>query len=168
MIEPAPLTIPISTSGGEYYIQLRTANPEKIVSSQNVPLFDGCTIYDVILGCKQRKTLVDMEAMNMIGFELQKILEVNPNLILYFFCDFNEKTIRINKKNKNIPPQEYRSRLFSNLFDRRMKQGNHNNFQNKVHVVPFDGENYYLHLIYPEHLTMQAELLKDSVNDIPK
>ena len=83
-----------------------------------------------MLGCKQRKTLVDMEAMNKIGSELQKVLEVNPNIILYFFCDFKEETIRINKKNKSIPPQEYRSRLFSNLFERRMKQGNPYNFRN--------------------------------------
>lgn len=168
MTEQAPFTIPIYTSSGEYYIQLRTAYPENIVSAENVALFENCTIYDIMLGCKQRKTLVDMEAMNKIGSELQKVLEVNPNIILFFLCDFNAETIRINKTNKSIPPEEYRSRLFSNLFDRRMKQGNPNNFRNKVHVVPYNGDNYYLHLIFPDHLKQQAEVLKLSVDEMPK
>lgn len=168
MIEPALFTIPISTSNGEYYIQLRTAILENIVSEEHIVHFKNCTIYDIMLGCKQRDVLVDMEAMNKIGSELQRVLEVNPNIILYFFCDFNEKTIRINRKNKNIPPQEFRSRLFSTLFDRRMKQGNSNNFQNKVHTVDYAGDRYYLHLIYPEHLTKQAKLLKLAVDEMPK
>lgn len=167
MIEPT-LVIPIITSHGEYYIQLRTASPEKIVSSKNVELFDNCTIYDILLGCKQRDVLVDIEAMNKIGSELQRVLEVNPNIILYIFCDFNARNIRINNFNKNISPQEYRSRLFSTLFTRKMRQGNRNNFQNKVHVVDFDGDVYYIHLIYPEHLAQQANLLKESIDDISK
>lgn len=167
MTEPT-LTLPISTSQGEYYIQLRTAVPESIVRKEDVAQFNNCTIYDILLVCKHRDVLVDMEAMNMIGSELQRILEVNPNIILYIFCDFNDKTIRINKTNKNTPPQEYRSRLFSTLFDRRISKGNRYHFINKVHIVPFDGDTYYLHLIYPEHLSKQATLLKDSIDNIPK
>lgn len=162
------LIIPISTSSGEYYIKLRTVVPEQIVCVENITQFDSCIIYEVLLHCERRCVQVDMEAMNKIGSNLLQILDVNPNIILYVFCDFDANTIRINKNNKDISPQEYRSRLFSNLFDRTTRRGNRHNFQNKVHVISDGNDDYYLHLIYPEHLAAQAQLLKKSVDDMPK
>ena len=103
------LTIPISTSNGEYYIKLRTVIPERIVSDEYIAQFDSCTIYDILLTCERRDTIVDIEAMNKISSELQRTLEVNPNIILYIFCDFNSDTIRINSHNKSMPPQQFRS-----------------------------------------------------------
>ena len=118
------LTIPITTQHGEYRIELTAMDPIIAVNEEDVVWFKDCTIYDILLECNRRDVPVDMEAINGIGSELQKILEVNPNIILYFFCDFNGKTIRIRKREQLIPPQEYRSRLFSTLFDRIMRKGN--------------------------------------------
>ena len=163
------LTIPISTSHGEYFIKLTAIDPLMVVSKDDSYLFANCTIYDILLVCKHRDIKVDMEAMTHISAELQRILNVNPNIILYFFCDFDSETITIRPRCKKIPPQEFRSRLFSLLFDRAIGKDNRNLFINRKYVVNIgeDG-NVYIHLIFPEHLTRHANLLASTIENQSK
>lgn len=163
------LTIPISTSHGEYFIKLTTIDPLMVVSKDDLSLFANCTIYDILLACKHRDVDVDMEAMTSISTELQRILNVNPNIILYFFCDFDGKTITIRQRDEQIPPQEFRSRLFSLLFDRAVNKGNRNKFINRKYVVNIgeDGDAY-IHLIFPEHLTRHADFLASTIESQSK
>ena len=84
------LTILISTSHGEYFIKLTTIDPLMVVSKDDLPLFANCTIYDILLACKHRDVDVDIEAMTSISSELQRILNVNTNIILYFFFFLNQ------------------------------------------------------------------------------
>ena len=163
------LTIPISTSHGEYFIKLTAIDPLMVVSKDDLSLFANCTIYDILLTCKYRDVEVDMEAMTHISAELQRILNVNPNIILYFFCDFDAKTIIIRPRDKRIPPQEFRSRLFSLLFDRAVGKDNRNHFINRKYVVNIgeDGDAY-IHLIFPMHLTPHADLLASTIENQSK
>ena len=163
------LTIPVSTSHGEYFIRLTAIDPLMVVNKDNLSLFTNCTIYDILLVCKHRDVEVDMEAMVRISAELQRILNVNPNIILYFFCDFDGKTITIRSRSNQILPQEYRSRLFSLLFDRAVWKDNRNHFINRKYVVNMgeDGDAY-IHLIFPEHLTQHANLLASTVENQSK
>ena len=164
-----PFIIPITTSHGEYYIKLTAIDPEIAVSRDCLYLYKDCTIYDILLACDRRDVFVDSEVLTRICSELQRVLELNPNIILYFFCDDNSKNIRINNSNKNISPQKYRSLLFSRLYERTLSKGNNNQYINKRYEVDMGtGEKQYIHLIYPEHLTKQASLLASTIKEQTK
>ena len=72
-------------------------------------------------------------------------------------CDF----IHLVPTKKNIPVQEYRSRLFTAMFNRYVKLHRLNGFCN--HVVKIEGvaEPFYFHVIYRKEHEALAKMISD-------
>ena len=84
-------------------------------------------------------------------------MQRHQNVILSFFCDF----IHLVPSKKNIPVQEYRSRLFSTMFNRYVAQHHIAGFCN--HVVEIEGvaETFYFHVIYRKEHEAYAEMIAE-------
>lgn len=72
----------------------------------------------------------------------------NPQAVLFYYCDFLNP---IPATRKNLPVQEYRSRLFSDMLQRYVSQHNIQAVSEVVTVVEGIDEPYYFHLICRDH-----------------
>ena len=101
-----------------------------------------------------------MRALHIISHMLFDFIDRNPGNIIYFYCDdFNE--IPRSKNHRSLSPQEYRSRLFSMLFDHEARQHSADGFIDDILSFTFDGKTRFIHLIYGTGNSEKAELLKD-------
>lgn len=76
---------------------------------------EGIEIVEVLLERVKRVDSTNIAVLSEMTNIIHRLFEDNENVILYFFCDdMNE----IPSTSKSIEPQEYRSRLFSAMFER--------------------------------------------------
>ena len=153
----------ISDSGDEYTLSL---------SSDGLNLYDeirkefGIELISIELmrikgeGFTSRKILAEIE--NLIADTFEK----SPDSILFYYCDFLNP---VPSGTKKLLPQEYRSRLFSCMFQRYLL---HRDLVG-IHevVVTVDGEDgpYYFHMIARErHLPVVRRIGEKLQQDYEK
>ena len=124
-----------SDSGDEYKLQFTTDR--------------SGVISDALLDLLASKGIEVME----VGLARVK----GQNVILSFFCDF----IHFVPSNKRIPVQEYRSRLFSAMFDRYVSLRHIHNFCNHVVEVKGVSETFFFHVIYRKEHESFADMIAD-------
>ena len=71
--------------------------------------------YDVTLIRESGSGGIGYRALNTISESLAVFLDDNPDAVLCFYCDDQTE---IDRRNLAITPQEYRSDLFSRMYDR--------------------------------------------------
>ena len=81
-------------------------------------------------------------------------------LLLSDFCDFISL---IPSTKKNISVQEYRSRLFSNMFERYINCHNIGGIRNLVVTVKGIAEDYFAHVIVREEHIYLAKIIGEGV-----
>lgn len=76
---------------------------------------EGIEIVEVLLERVKGVDSTNISVLSEMTNIIHRLFGDNENVILYFFCDdLNE----IPCTNKSVEPQEYRSRLFSAMFER--------------------------------------------------
>ena len=100
------------------------------------------------------------------------IFAQNPNLVIYYSCDdINPIPSRNTKSgNRNLPVNEYRSILFSHIFDSYMSSHQVTGVSN----IPIRLDNYedgvgysiFIHLIARDKHSDIIELLKDGIREV--
>jgi hypothetical protein len=143
---PVDQTIPfISKEGHEYFIIF-----DKI-EEKAIP--DGVikTIVDVTIAIADNKGINNCHTLKQITSIIKSYLDEN-DVILYCFCD--NKEIFRSIKHSHLTPQEYRSLLFTKLFDNLANE----EYINKPIVITDDEQiNHHIHLI-------SKEINQDDVN----
>ena len=91
---------------------------------------------------------------------IAEVILGNPNAILFFFCDFISL---LPTMKKNMSVQEYRSRLFSRMFERYVAQHHITDIFNRVTTVEGIAENYYFHVIARRHHLIFADMILASI-----
>ena len=124
-----------SDSGDEYKLQF-TTDRSGVIS-------DG-------LARVKGQNVTSHQVLAQIEDCIADLMERHQNVILSFFCDF----IHFVPSNKRIPVQEYRSRLFSAMFDRY-------NFCNHVVEVKGVSETFFFHVIYRKEHESFADMIAD-------
>lgn len=163
------ITIPVSSCDGrQFLIKLSSFSIDGIPGSITEIL--KCEIIDIVL---ERVTDVDQNKQNSFG-TLSIIFTVIWNfleehdVVLYFYCDDRHEILR---KETFISPQEYRSKLFTSMFNRKVS-----NMGSRYVNVPiillseeFDiQKKVFMHLIARgEHLDC-LKLLKDEIKKLSK
>ena len=103
--------------------------------------------YDVTLVRRAGAGYVGYKMLFAVSDVLAKFMEENENAVLCFYCDANSDVRRNHKK---MLSQEYRSRLFSQMFEMYVKSRNLDGFINH-RVELADAENpddrQYAHFI---------------------
>lgn len=105
-----------SEQGHKYVIELK----EQSLDFAEISLQDDVKVYNITLVLSEPIDEVNNPAtLFKIGHILLEFLNEH-NCILYFYCSPNDDTLT-NKK-REISPQEYRSRIFTTIFDRVSKE----------------------------------------------
>lgn len=110
------------------------------------------TFYDVALIREGGNDTVDYKLLHMVSHTLANFLEENDDAVLCFYCD---DLTEISRHHNEITPQEYRSRLFSRMFERYVRAAGIDwltNHRIKTHI---DGKPMFAHFIcHNRYLTM--------------
>ena len=71
----------------------------------------------------------------------------HPNVVISFFCDFIHVIPSMSKRRTDTTVQQYRSKLFSSMFEHYVSRHHLEGIINKVVVVEGVAEPYYFHII---------------------
>lgn len=105
----------MNSSGDHIMVALSYYDYETINVFSSDPQTLTLLFYDVTLIRKSGEGYVGAQVLFAISDILAKILKDNSNAVLCFYCDPDTD---VRRNHKNMLPQEYRSRLFSRMFDR--------------------------------------------------
>lgn len=119
-------------------------------------------VYDVSLLRESGSGFVGYKSLNAASDFLSKFMAENDNAILTFYCDPSSD---VHRSHMEIPPQEYRSRLFTRMFDNYTRK-HPSQLINHVVVIDADEKPQFVHFICRENqikdvLTIKSGLMQD-------
>lgn len=141
----------ITTSNGdEYRIMLVDADVSMLAQQVRDILGEyKIDISEIIIDRIKGGESTAQEVLHSITGRIADLFADNGNLILYYSCDDMNPIPSRNMKgaNKDLSVQEYRSKLFSHIFDSYMVSHQVSGFSNTPIII--NGERYvqYMHLI---------------------
>ncbi|MBQ0073924.1 MAG: hypothetical protein KBT34_06995 [Prevotella sp.] len=131
-----------SHSGDKYYVYLTPLDKrwwgDLVLPEPNLE------IYQIVLDRLEGGNVTDMHIIQEISKFIANVFLTN-DVIFYYVCDdLNE----IPNANRSISPQEYRSRLFSRMFDRYINShGVEGLVDTPIIIKDAVGNNQYVHII---------------------
>ena len=143
-----------SVKGDIYQISLSSKNGGLIADDIRQSLSaEGIIVLDVELNRVQGLNPTNTAVLAKIGERIAEVFLANPNVIICYFCDFLSALPYTNKKHKQLSVQEYRSNLFSQMFDRYVSQHHIEDISLAILTIEGVEDNYYVHVIARnEHL----------------
>lgn len=116
-----------NTEGDHLMVALSYYDYESIRIFSSDPLTLTLVFYDVTLIRKAGVGYVGYKVLSAVSDTLAKFMDDNEDAILCFYCD---AATDVPRSHKDLLPQEYRSRLFSRMFDLYVKTHNLNKYVN--------------------------------------
>ena len=149
-----------SAKGDIYQISLSSKNGGLIADDVRQSLStEGIIVMDVELNRVQGLNPTTNAVLSKIGEKIANVFLANPNVIICYFCDFLSELPYTNKRHKNLSVQEYRSILFSQMFDRYVSQHHLENVSLAVLTIEGVEETYYVHIVArSEHLRYISQI----------
>ena len=147
-----------SDCGDEYKLQFTTDRSGVIADALLDFLANtGIEVVEIGLARVKGQNITGHHVLAQIEDCIAELMQSHPNVILSFFCDF----IHFVPSNKRIPVQEYRSRLFSAMFNRYISQHHLHDYCN--HVVEVEGvsEPFFFHVIYKKEHEAYADMIAE-------
>ena len=152
----------IATSRGDIY-RIRLSEEDGLLSKNVQHLIGDTHIMGIeLLRIKGKETASHITLKSIEDF-IAEIFGKSENLIIMYYCDFINPIPHTNKN--AMPPQEYRSRLFENMFKRYAHLHHINDVRLSVVEVNGLNETYYFHLIYREKHTLFASLIGNDIKE---
>ncbi len=97
------------------------------------------------------------ELMHLAGF-FADLLYQDDKAVLIYICDFLNP-VPARKRRQELSSQEYRSRLFSLLFQRFVTSNGLTDYHDTVVEIPGTEESFYVHMISSISVLPQIEIL---------
>ena len=163
----------IVQKGNEYRILLTPVNIEvlpecilKVLISRKID------ISELIIERISGESTTGQDILHDITGWVAELFASNPNLIIYYSCDDMTPipSRNINSENKDMPVNEYRSRLFTHIFDSYMTSHQVSGVVN----TPIRLDNYengmgyslFFHFIAREIHSDIIEMLKEDIKEV--
>ena len=128
-----------SAEGDLIRVALSYYDAESVGMFSSNPSILSLVFYDVTLIRVDGDKYIGYKILSAVSDTLARFLNENEDAVLCFYCDDQTDVAR---NHKDISPQEYRSRLFSGMFDRYMKFNNELAFVNRcVKIEDSDDSN---------------------------
>lgn len=128
-----------SVEGDQIKVALSYYDSKTISLFSSDPLTLTLVFYDVTLVRESGDGYVGYKVLSAISDTLARFLNENEDAVLCFYCD---TLTEVKRNHSDISPQEYRSRLFSRMFDKYTRL--HHRFAFVNHRVKIeDTENPY-------------------------
>lgn len=107
-----------------------------------------------------------MRTLGKIAEGIAHCFEQNEKAILYYFCDDMNEIPVIGRGKETMWPQEYRSALFSKMFQRHVTRNQHAvDIVDVAVVINQGGRPLYMHLIARVCHSKYIDKLKEYISD---
>ncbi len=150
-----------SSTGDVYQISLSECH--SIFSSETIDALKNITVVGIDLRRLAGTNTTGHEVLTAIESTIADFIVSHENAIICYYCDFVSPIPHTSKN--TMPPQEYRSRLFDDMFQRYSKQ--HEIIDVRLSVVEINGinEKYYFHVIYREDHSLFASIIGQDLRE---
>lgn len=157
----------ISTrKGDEYRIMLSDADVSMLAQKVRDTLVDNnIDISEIFIDRIRGGESTAQEVLHAITGRIADLFAENVNLILYYSCDDMNPIPSRNTKsaNKVLSVQEYRSKLFSHIFDSYMVSHQVSGFSNTPIIIDGEGYKQFMHLIARDKHQSIVDIIKNDV-----
>ena len=157
----------ISTrQGDEYRIMFIDADISVLAENvQQTIIEQGIDISEIMIDRVKGGESTAQEVLHAITGRVADLLAENENLVIYYSCDDMNPIPSRNMKgaNKELSVQEYRSTLFSHIFDSYMYSHQVSGIANTPIIINGEGYKQFMHLIARAKHQVIVELIKDDV-----
>ena len=143
------------STGDVYHITL--SEDHSVLSSEVIDTLRDVNIVGIELRRLAGSNTTGQEVLAVLESTIAEFFAKHENAIICYYCDFINPIPHTSKN--TMPPQEYRSRLFANMFQRYTHQ--HGITDVRLSVVEINGinEKYYFHVIYREAHSLLASMI---------
>ena len=148
--------------GDEYRIMLIDADISMLAKKvRDIILENNLDISEIMIDRISGGESTAQEVLHTITGKVADLFAINVNLILYYSCDDMTPipSRNTNSDNKNLPVNEYRSRLFTHIFDTYMASHQISGITN----TPIRLDNYVDGMGYSIFIHFIARTLHDDV-----
>lgn len=160
-------TFSITTrKGDEYRIMLIDADVSMLAKQVRDTLaLNDIDISEIIIDRISGGESTAQEVLHAITGRIADLFADNANLILYYSCDDLNPIPSRNTRgaNKDLSVQEYRSKLFSHIFDSYMVSHQVSGFSNTPIIINGEGYVQFMHLIAREKHFAIVNRIKEDV-----
>ena len=157
----------ISTKhGDEYRIMLIDADISVLADNVQEVICNNCVdISEIMIERVNGGESTAQEVLHAITGRVADLFAENENLILYYSCDDMNPIPSRNMKgaNKELSVQEYRSTLFSHIFDTYMYSHQVSGISNTPIIIRGEGYAQFMHLIAREKHQDVVDIIKNDV-----
>lgn len=157
----------ISTKhGDEYRIMLIDADISLLSDNVQEAICNNCVdVSEIMIERISGGDSTAQEVLHAITGRVADLFAENENLILYYSCDDMNPIPSRNMKgaNKELSVQEYRSTLFSHIFDTYMYSHQVSGISNTPIIIKGEGYAQFMHLIAREKHQNVVDIIKDDV-----
>lgn len=156
-----------SETGDEYKLEFTT---ERIAAISKKTLdklrLQWIEVLDIGLGRSKGINITSHKVLCQIEECIAEVFLSHPNIIISFFRDFISLVPRMKRR---MPVQEYRSVLFTRMFEHYVSHNHLDGVCNRVVSVEGAAENYYFHIIArKEHLKYADIIAQEYQTDYGK
>ena len=153
------VTYPIrAVNGNEYLVRIESFNREMLPDDVK-ELLGSIEILDISLERVSGNTPTSPNVLFDISNFIAGVLNDNPETILYFYCDDIHD---VDRRNRSITPQKYRSQLFSSMFDRYTQSHDISDIINTPLEFKID-RDVYIHFISKREYLKYVDAFKDTI-----
>ena len=146
----------LNDKGDLVRVALSYYDTESLQAFTNDPLTLTLVFYDVTLVRISGDDTVGIKTLNAICDVLFRFMNDNETAVLCFYCD---DLTDIDRNHTELSPQEYRSRLFSRMFDMYVRTNDIIDLVNYSIKIEDDGTPRFAHFITPEKYLPAVKLL---------
>ena len=152
-----------SESGDEYKLQFTTER-SGIISDVILDQLSlhGIEVVEIGLGRSKGGNVTSPKVLAQIEKCIADMLIAHPNVIISFFCDFISFVPRMKR---NMPVQQYRSLLFTRMFEHYIAHHHLDGICNRVVTVEGVAENYFFHIIARQEHLQYADIIAQGHQD---
>ena len=118
-----------------------------------------------LVSCTNNTDISDTKENLSITGKIADLFAENENLILYYSCDDMNPIPSRNTKgaNKDLSVQEYRSNLFTHMFNSYMLSHQVSGISNTPIIIKGEGYTQYMHLIARDKHRSIVDLVKEDI-----
>jgi hypothetical protein len=123
-------------------------------------LAEGIEVLDIELERTKGLNVTSHKVLSKIEECIADVFLTHENAMICFFCDFISL---IPSMKKDMSVQEYRSCLFSRMFERYVTAHCIEGVKNQIVIVKGVAEDYFAHIIAREEHIHYAKLIDDGI-----
>lgn len=144
--------------GDQVRVALSHYDTESLQALTNDPLTLTLVFYDVTLVRVSGEDTVGIKILKTICDVLYRFMNDNDTAVLCFYCD---DLTEVSRHHTELTPQEYRSRLFSRMFDMYIRTNDLSGIVNYGIKIEDQYIPRFAHFITPEKYLPAVKLLGD-------